>query len=164
MHDTTPISRNESLRNLSRDHHYGLLLCWKIRKGLKTVDHGRIKAYTNYFFNEHLLPHFRLEEKFIFPLLGEESELVQAAMSDHRRLKSLFEDETGVLESLLKIEVELEKHIRFEERVLFKELQRTVPEEVLTIAMARHNGPQNEDNWEDKFWECKITTDQGLSS
>lgn len=159
MADPAPIKRNESLKNLSRDHHYGLLLCWKIRSGLKTVDHQRVKAYTDYFFKEHLLPHFKLEEKYVFPLLGEDSTLVQAAMADHKKLKSLFEEKKHVLESLLQIEVELEKHIRFEERVLFKELQRVIPEEVLTLALSRYDDPPREDNWEDKFWERKATKD-----
>ena len=30
-----PIKRSEYLKPLSRDHHQGLLLCWKIRTGLK---------------------------------------------------------------------------------------------------------------------------------
>jgi hypothetical protein len=30
-----PIKRNKHLKWLSRDHHFGLLACWKIRQGLK---------------------------------------------------------------------------------------------------------------------------------
>ncbi|WP_317900055.1 hemerythrin domain-containing protein [Aurantibacillus circumpalustris] len=149
-----PIKRNASLQCLSHDHHYGLLLCWKIRTGLKKTDHERIKRYTDYFFKEHLLPHFKIEEKYIFPLLGEESELVQQATKDHLKLKALFEDTTNVLQSLMQIEVELEKHIRMEERVLFKELQRLVPESQLAEALQSHN-EKKDDTWEDKFWETK---------
>jgi len=152
MANTSPLQRNESLKDLSRDHHHGLLLCWKIRTGLKTVDHSRIKAYTDYFFKEHLLPHFKLEEKYIFPLLGEESQLVQQAMTDHTRLRKLFNNEANILESLMQIEVELEKHIRFEERVLFKELQRVISEEELASRLKLH-GTERTDTWEDKFWE-----------
>lgn len=151
--NSTPIKRNESLKNLSRDHHYGLLLCWKIRTGLKKVDHIRIKNYTDHFFKEHLLPHFGLEEKYIFPLLGEESTLVQTAMNDHKKLKQLFQTQENVLESLVQIEIELEKHIRFEERILFKELQRLIPEDELIAALGTVNGQPEEDDWEDKFWE-----------
>jgi hemerythrin-like domain-containing protein len=151
----TPIKRNESLKNLSRDHHYGLLLCWKIRTGLNHVDHERIKNYTDYFFKDHLLPHFRLEEKFIFPLLGEESILVQTAMDDHKKLKELFQTKENVLESLIQIETLLEKHIRFEERVLFKELQRRVPEDQLMAVLGKIGDEPEGDHWEDKFWEQK---------
>lgn len=152
--DNRPLKRNESLKSLSRDHHHGLLLCWKIRTGLKKTDHARIKLYTDYFFREHLLPHFKIEEKYIFPLLGEESELVQLAMRDHKKLRSLFEEKVEVLQSLMEIEVELEKHIRLEERVLFKELQRVIPEDRLTEVLKFHNAVHI-DTWEDKFWETK---------
>lgn len=29
------MKRNENLVPLSRDHHFGLLCCWKIRQGIK---------------------------------------------------------------------------------------------------------------------------------
>lgn len=151
--DTTPspMKRDESLKSLSRDHHQGLLLCWKIRTGLKKTDHARVKNYTDYFFREHLLPHFKLEEKYIFPLLGEESTLVQKAVLDHHRLRTLFEENVNVLQALIQIEVELEKHIRFEERILFKELQRMYSEEEL-LKLIQMPETEHEDTWEDKFW------------
>jgi hemerythrin-like domain-containing protein len=48
----------------------------------------------------------------------------------------------------------LEKHIRFEERVLFKELQRVVSEEELE-KLVQIPDTEREDLWEDKFWEIK---------
>ncbi len=147
-----PIKRNEFIRNLSRDNHYGLLLCWKIRTSLKKTDPLRIKKYTDYFFAEHLLPHFGLEEKYIFPLLGEKNALVQIALEDHKKLKTLFEAQENVPETLIRIGEELEKHIRFEERVLFKELQHLVPGHKLIIPEIMNSQP-GEDRWADKFWE-----------
>lgn len=39
-----PIKRHPSLQPLSREHHYGLLLSWKIREGFKReVPPERIK-------------------------------------------------------------------------------------------------------------------------
>jgi len=35
MEKTNPIKRNEAIAELSRDHHFALLLVWKIREGLK---------------------------------------------------------------------------------------------------------------------------------
>jgi len=41
---SNPIKRNEALKPLSRDHHHGLLLCWKIRQGIKlNIEPERIK-------------------------------------------------------------------------------------------------------------------------
>ena len=110
---------------VSRDHHHGLLLCWKIRTGFsKGVDLERIKRYTDWFFNTHLVPHFNLEEKYIFPILGEKHELVKRALTEHRRLIRLFTNTHSISKSLSLIEEELEQHIRFEERILFNEIQK----------------------------------------
>lgn len=149
-----PLKRNESLRNLSRDHHFGLLFCWKIRSSLNKVELVRITNYADYFYRTHLLPHFKEEERSVFPLLGEETRLVNEAMNDHILLRRLFEDLNKNEESLSLIEKLLEKHIRFEERVLFKELQKRVSEKELMSALGEIDKPE-EDTWEDKFWERK---------
>lgn len=153
MTNTNPIKRNESLKNVSRDHHFGLLFCWKLRTGLKNTELDRVKRYADHFYTQHLVPHFKLEEKYIFPLLGEESTLVQTAMDDHRKLSQLFQDTENTMISLIQIGEILEKHIRFEERVMFKELQRLVPEDKLIAALGTHIEKPEDDNWEDKFWE-----------
>ncbi|MBL7930293.1 MAG: hemerythrin domain-containing protein [Bacteroidia bacterium] len=149
-----PIKRNESLRNLSRDHHFGLLFCWKVRNFLNKVETKRITAYADYFYKLHLLPHFRQEEKHVFPLLGEETNLVVEALDDHRCLRLLFDDPNKTTESMALIAKILERHIRFEERVLFKEIQRLVSEAELISVLGEIDKPE-EDQWEDKFWEIK---------
>lgn len=121
MHQTKPIKRNEALQPVSREHHQGLLLCWKIRQGLKkNIAPNRMKVYADWFYKEHLLPHFEIEEKYLFPVLGNEHELIIKATAQHRRLTRLFTDQQQLAKSLSFIEEELETHIRFEERVLFK--------------------------------------------
>ena len=55
-----PIKRRKELVPLSRDHHNGLLLCWKIRTGIRTeIDYTRISQYVLYFFEHDLKEHFR---------------------------------------------------------------------------------------------------------
>ena len=116
-----PIKRDEFLKPLSRDHHHGLLLCWKIRTGFKKqVEISRIKSYSDWFYKNHLLPHFDVEEKYVFPILGNHHELVKKALSEHRKLRRLFEDSNDVPKNLGKIEEDLEAHIRFEERFLIQ--------------------------------------------
>ena len=69
-----PIKRNEALVQLSRDHHYGLLLCWKIREGIKRrIEPQRIKNYVDWFWLHHLEQHFEIEEKYLFPILGNQN-------------------------------------------------------------------------------------------
>ena len=66
MSTKKPIKRNEFLKAISREHHHGLLLSWKIRAGIKKeVEPFRIKKYLDWFYTEHLLPHFEIEEKHI---------------------------------------------------------------------------------------------------
>ena len=148
-----PIKRNESLKAISREHHHGLLLCWKIRTGIKKqIEPERIKKYSDWFYTSQLLPHFELEEQHIFTLLGNENELVKKALSEHRRLKRLFESETEVMKNLTLIEEELESHIRFEERVLFNEIQLIATEDQLQEIKRIHTEEKFLDNLTDAFW------------
>ena len=149
-----PLKRSPHLKAISRDHHDGLLLCWKIREGFKRdISIERIKRYTDWFWETHLVDHFKIEETHIFPVLGNEHELVKRALAEHRRLKRLFEQDTDVWRSLNLIEEELDGHIRFEERVLFNEVQQVATEAQLeAIAIHHRHAPQCPD-WEDPFWE-----------
>ncbi|MEZ4792471.1 MAG: hemerythrin domain-containing protein [Gelidibacter sp.] len=149
-----PLKRHKALQPLSRDHHHGLLLSWKIRNGFnKNVELGRIKTYADWFFETHLIPHFELEEAHIFPLLDENNELVKRALAEHRRLKRLFNEEGDVEKSLHKIEEELEQHIRFEERVLFPEIQKIATEDELLQIEKIHHEDGFVENLEDEFWK-----------
>lgn len=148
-----PLKRHKALQPLSRDHHQGLLLSWKIRSGFsKNIEVSRIKTYTDWFFETHLMPHFELEEAHIFSLLDENNELVKRALTDHRRLKRLFTDEEDIEKSLHKIEEELEQHIRFEERVLFPEIQKVATEKELEHIETIHNDEGFVDKTDDEFW------------
>ena len=152
-----PIKRDEFLKPLSRDHHHGLLLCWKIRTGFrKQVAISRIKSYSDWFYKNHLVQHFELEEKYVFPILGNDHELVKKALSEHRKLRRLFEDSDDASKNLGKIEENLESHIRFEERILFNEIQNTATPKELEEMEAKHSGTSEScavDEWEDEFWK-----------
>ncbi len=149
-----PLKRSEYLKAISRDHHHGLLLCWKIGEGFKRdIPDVRIKRYTDWFWATHLEAHFEIEEQYIFPILGEGDELVKRALAEHRRLKRLFEQEGEVWRSLRLIEEELDRHIRFEERVLFNEIQRVATEEQLMLAAQHHGESGHLEDWKDEFWK-----------
>lgn len=149
-----PLKRHKALQPLSREHHHGLLLSWKIRSGFsKNIETERIKTYADWFFENHLIPHFELEEKYLFSILEEDNELVKRAMAEHRRLKRLFTDEKDVLKSLHKIEEELEQHIRFEERILFPEIQKAANEDQLKLIAEVHHEEGFEDKIDDEFWK-----------
>ena len=149
-----PIKRSESLKPLSREHHHGLLFCWKIRTGFeKNVEISRIKKYADWFYQNYLIPHFELEEQYVFPILGNENELIKKAVSEHERLKQLFESNTEISKNISLIEEELESHIRFEERILFGEIQKIATAEQLQSIEINHSDEKFVDNMTDPFWE-----------
>ena len=153
MISNRPLKRVLELQPLSHDHHHGLQLCWKIRTGFsKQVEVERIKNYADWFFTNHLVPHFELEEKYIFTILDQKNEFVKQVLTDHRRLKRLFSETTNLEKSLGLIEEELEKHIRFEERILFPEVQKEATPEQLAEIGKIHNHELFIENNEDTFW------------
>lgn len=156
MSERKPLKRSEFLIRMSHDHHDGLLLCWKIRSGIqKKIEIERIKKYVDWFFENNLLPHFEMEEQDVFPVLGNDHELVKKALSEHRRLIRLFQKQDDVLKTLSLFEEELESHIRFEERVLFNEIQEVASELQQQEIMTKHAAHDKSDcnTWPDPFWE-----------
>lgn len=147
--------RHTALQPLSREHHHGLALCRKIRQGFEQeVAHERIKQYADWFWLNHLVVHFEVEEKYVFPILGNEHKAVKRALAEHRRLKRLFNETKEVAKSLILIEEELADHIRFEERVLFNEIQSFASPEQLQLVEGCHHEELYVDDWQDKFWKC----------
>ncbi|MCF8464076.1 MAG: hemerythrin domain-containing protein [Flavobacteriales bacterium] len=149
----TPLKRSKELQPFSREHHHGLLLCWKIRKGITNgVEKERIKRYADYFYKTSLLPHFEDEEKYVFTILGNDHELVKKALAEHRRLTRLFLNEKDIARALSKIEEELEAHIRFEERILFHEIQLVATPAQLQWVDEHHQEIKACEDWDDEFW------------
>ncbi|MCB9262835.1 MAG: hemerythrin domain-containing protein [Flavobacteriales bacterium] len=147
-----PIKRHRSLQPVSREHHHGLLLSWKIRQGLSLgIAPERIKKYTDWFWENHLQPHFEFEENYVFSILEKNQPLIKRALAEHRHLEQLFTAATMIESNLVSIEQELAAHIRFEERVLFNEVQKVASEEQLNHVEHAHSNSITED-WQDEFW------------
>lgn len=153
MSTPKPIKRHSALIPYSREHHYSLLLGWKIKMGFsKDIAPERIKKYTDWFFKNHILKHFEEEEKYIFPILGNDHPMVKKALADHKRLISLFNEKKNIEASLKSIKEELEAHIRYEERELFKAIQADATTEELQKIEDIHNEIKFEENTTDQFW------------
>ncbi|MEZ4900228.1 MAG: hypothetical protein R2806_25545 [Saprospiraceae bacterium] len=151
---TKPIKRMEALRPLSREHHQALLLCWKIRAAFaKKIPLIRVKKYTDWFFIHHIQPHFEVEEQYIFPILGEQHPFVKKALMQHRRIAKLFVEEEQIERSLSRLEDELAGHIRFEERMLFNEVQKVASRQELRLIAEKHPFHHFEENTKDVFWD-----------
>lgn len=152
--ETKPLKRHPALQPLSKEHHFALLLCWKIRRGLeKQIDPERIGRYVKEMWVHQLEPHFAIEEEYVFAILGEDHKLVQEAIGQHRSLKRLILQDSFTEKSLNRIEETLEAHIRLEERQLFPLIQKAASEEQLERIHVKHDHPIAELPWTDEFWK-----------
>ncbi len=153
-----PIKRHPSLVSFSKDHHFGLLLVWKIRQGItKGIEPARIASYVRYSFDEDLRIHFNEEEQVMFNKLPTEDPLRRQAEKEHAQIYELvrkIREDNDDQDLLVKLSNTLEAHIRFEERVLFNHLQKTLPEaDLATIATYEGTGSGDIDaRWSDLFW------------
>jgi len=87
-----PIKRHKALRNLSREHHDGLVFALRLQKGVaNSADLQSMEEYATWFWKNHLLPHFQIEEERLFPMLKFEHELVREAIVQHQDLKVFFQ-------------------------------------------------------------------------
>jgi hemerythrin superfamily protein len=147
------IKRHKSLHALSREHHHGLLLSWKIKAGLKKeIDPKRIKKYCDWFWESDLKAHFDFEEKYVFPILGKENPLIERALKEHVQLQSYFTKKDKIAENLVLIEKGLIDHIRFEERILFMEVEKLAsPQQLARIEEEHSKSPSY--CWNDEFWK-----------
>lgn len=150
------MKRNENLVPLSRDHHFGLLCCWKIRQGIKKdIPYERIKNYVTDYWEKNLSWHFDIED-IVLPEVNNES--LQMQMEDeHRQIRKLIKSIThsGSRELLSDFADALYKHIRFEERMIFPFLEEHLSgEELDTIGehlLQVHR--KEEDSYQDEFWK-----------
>lgn len=148
-----PLKRHIALQPLSREHHEGLLLSWKIRKGLdRKTDISRIKEYCDWFWETHLQSHFQFEESRIFTILDQKNELIARAVNDHIKIKKLFEANTITESELALLAEKVTEHIRFEERVLFPEIEKKASETDLNEIIKSHQTVDCE-LWHDPFWK-----------
>jgi iron-sulfur cluster repair protein YtfE (RIC family) len=135
--------RHESLIPLSREHHYGLMLCLRINRGLPA--HSEEAAWlqskaqqATKFFEDDLTQHFEAEESVLFPSMqGIPAAilLMDELLLEHRELEELVrrlrEADVKELAGLLtEFATLLESHIRKEERILFPIYEREVAPDV----------------------------------
>jgi hemerythrin-like domain-containing protein len=153
-----PIKRNKYIIELSKDHHFTLLFCWKIRTGVKLkVETGRIKNYVYYFWQTHVEPHFNEEERILFAPVKDKA--VQKALDEHADIRQQINTiitskniQAGQLEHLANT---VETHVRYEERELFPHLENVLTEDQLKQigeALQQTNGAVCNNEFADEFW------------
>lgn len=147
-----PIKRHQSLQQLSREHHFGLLFCWKLRQGIQLgVELDRMRRFAAWFWETNQVKHFEVEEKKLFPILGMDHPKVVRAMNEHRQIAGYFNKGFQNEKDIDELDTILTSHIRFEERDLFNEIQQIATPEALR-ALDEHDQHQIADDWPDEFW------------
>jgi hemerythrin-like domain-containing protein len=159
MNTPKPIKRHQAILKFSQEHHFGLLLVWKIREGLKkNIETERIALYTNFIFEKNLEQHFKEEESLLFTRIDDKEPLKQRVIEEHQKIYLAIEDlkkgnhSTETLHNFADL---LDKHIRFEERELFNYLQQHLSESQLSEIAAQHQSEKIKDvdgQWADHFW------------
>ncbi len=135
--------RHESLIPLSREHHYGLLVCLRIHRGIE--NHQADLSWLNEraekvvrFFESDLKAHFKAEEEIVFPAMSgiEDSRaMIDQLVDEHRKLEKLVQRlrkarELRLAALLREFADLLEAHIRTEERALFPRYEQGVSSEL----------------------------------
>ena len=119
------MQRHPALRQLSSDHHIGLVLARKARQAANGSLQDKRYAWTTVVdrFRTELEPHFQLEEDDLLPAMQRAGEtlLVERTLTEHAGLRDLVSGNR--IEDLAEFAELLTAHIRFEEKVLFERAQ-----------------------------------------
>ncbi len=138
------MKRHAALIPLSRQHHDGLALGVFIERGLREDDPlaaaRRLQRQAADAFETEIKGHFEVEERILFPAVRAalpDPAVVDQLVAEHGELRAAFArveraGDESVAEALGDLRERLVRHIRTEERVLFEEIQASLPEADLT--------------------------------
>jgi iron-sulfur cluster repair protein YtfE (RIC family) len=154
-----PLKRNSNLVPLSREHHYGLLFCWKIKQGLaKNASLETMRDYVLYFWETGLQEHFIAEEDLLLNILPANDVQRNKVLKEHEKVRQLIdrietkaEFSEAVFETLHGY---LNDHIRYEERTFFPYLEQQANQEQLAKIGKNlvEEHAETEDNFQPEFW------------
>ncbi len=148
------MKRHKALVQLSRDHHFGLLLCWKLKEGLKkNISPERMSKYIGLFYLKNLKPHFAEEEETVFEILGNEHPLIKEAVSQHRTFEKMISDGFETPQQIRDFRDLLELHIRTEERHIFPAIEEKATNEQLENLLKQNYPELKEPEYDDVFWK-----------
>ena len=139
------VRRMPELRDLSEDHHHGLVLARNAKRaavgeGDLSIDEVWDDIETK--FETELEPHFQIEETFIGSVLEtrDASQFARRLYAEHIALREfLVPGHSRTTTELRNFGELLEQHIRFEEREFFEIAQELLtPDELRAVASACH--------------------------
>jgi hemerythrin-like domain-containing protein len=156
------MKRDVGLQPLSRQHHDALMACLMIEKGVKkNTDLKVLQDFTRQYWEKDLDKHFMLEESHLVPYLRKKQfpeYIIQSLLRDHELLRALSQrilNGGATYKGFLAFSTLLEKHVRFEERLVFEKAQEMIPEQEL-MQVSSHFPAQTSavcKTYPVKFWE-----------
>lgn len=127
------MKRHPALVELSHDHHAALFVALRLRRADEHTAEDARSAFLAYW-KTHGNEHFRQEEEVLFPGYAAHGPahhpMIAHALCDHVAIRSLAHEvaeEPTDIATLVELGIELEHHVRFEERALFPLIERAVP-------------------------------------
>lgn len=135
------MKRIPELRDLSDDHHTGLVLARRCRRAGRPGSDASVEEVWSQVleaFSSHLGPHFEIEERHLLPALESigEASLARRIREDHRALRDLRDSGAPSPALLRRFGALLQAHIRFEEREVFEPTQDRLPARALDAIAA----------------------------
>lgn len=147
------MKRAADLRQLSDDHHQGLVQARRLRKAAAGEEAGSLKESAKAFlefWQRDTSAHFRREEEVLLPVLARYGQDVLGRgpvvemLGQHARIRGLvmqlsdeYADGNLRPETLGEIGELLEAHIRLEEREVFPMIEEALPEAALKEVTSR---------------------------
>jgi hypothetical protein len=141
------MKRHPALQDLSRDHHFVLRFCQRIRRAVaaraQEAQVGELVDEFLAFYRSDMLAHFQEEDGFVVPIalnMGSKDLIAVAKTveADHAWLRTAMAElarrrNAGgpVVALLADIEPRLSEHVRMEEARLFEGLQDEVQDDIL---------------------------------
>ena len=126
--------RSAALTGLSHQHHQGLFAALQLKRADEQSAHEARTAFLDFFEREGA-SHFREEEELLLPAFARHSRpddpLIVRVLTEHVDLRLRAQDLRAGADpepaALHELGERLESHIRFEERVLFPQIEDALP-------------------------------------
>ncbi len=156
------MKRDKTLYPLSHQHHNGLMAVLLLKKGIsKQADLKVMSDFILTAWKAELEEHFIAEEKVLAPSLlhlPQVQDLYNRMLNEHEQIRTIITDLQQGKESTELIEsfhISLDKHIRFEERLLFPYIEENTRKDFLNKAGEKLSNLPNGNcsNYPVKFWE-----------
>jgi hemerythrin-like domain-containing protein len=155
------MKRNENLETLSWEHHDGLVVAFRLQQGIKKGTQAvLLSKYILHFWEHALQRHFWQEEQTLNQHLDSDTQgklFLNQMMEEHRAFRILIKQlrKNGTNnDNIAEFAARLNRHIRFEERMLFPFIEKVVSTDQLADIGSflhkyhKHGGKE----WKPRFW------------